>query len=35
MMGTVTSTYYKIDGKKVDMYMKTDGKHPTVHIKNY
>lgn len=35
MMGTVTSTYFKIDGKKVDMYMKTDGKHPTVHIKNY
>jgi len=35
LMGTVTSTYYNIEGKKVDMYIKTDKSHPVVHIKNY
>lgn len=35
MMGTVTSTVFKIDGKKVDMFIKTDDAHPEVHIKNY
>lgn len=35
MMGTVTSTYYTINDKKVDMYVKTDSEHPVVHIKNY
>ena len=35
LMGTVTSTYYKIDGKQIDMYVKTDASHPSVHIKNY
>lgn len=35
MMGTVTSTYYSINDKNVDMYVRTDSKHPTVHIKNY
>jgi hypothetical protein len=35
MMGTVTSTYYTVNDKKVDMYVKTDSKHPVVHIKNY
>lgn len=35
MMGTVTSTVYKIDGKKVDIYFKTDADHPVVHMTNY
>jgi len=35
LMGTVTSTVFQIDGKKVDMYIKTDAEHPEVHIKNY
>ena len=35
MMGTVTSTYFTVNDTKVDMYVKTDSKHPVVHIKNY
>jgi hypothetical protein len=35
MMGTVTSTYFKIDNTNVDMYIKTDSEHLEVHIKNY
>ena len=31
MMGTVTSTYFTVNDKKVDMYVKTDSKHPVVH----
>ncbi|WP_221070328.1 C45 family autoproteolytic acyltransferase/hydolase [Vibrio alfacsensis] len=35
MMGTVTSTVFKINGEQVDMFIKTDEAHPEVHIKNY
>ncbi|WP_076410644.1 C45 family autoproteolytic acyltransferase/hydolase [Shewanella sp. UCD-KL12] len=35
MMGTVTSTYFEINGTEVDMFIKTDSTHPEVHIKNY
>ncbi|PSV47352.1 C45 family autoproteolytic acyltransferase/hydolase [Photobacterium indicum] len=35
LMGTVTSTRFEVDKKKVDMYIKTDAEHPEVHIKNY
>ncbi|WP_375753816.1 C45 family autoproteolytic acyltransferase/hydolase [Vibrio sp. HN007] len=35
MMGTVTNTYYKIDGKKVDVYFQTDNDHAPVHMSNY
>lgn len=35
LMGTVTSTHVSINGKEVDMYIKTDDQHPEVHIKNY
>jgi len=35
MTGTVTSTYYAINGKEVDMFIRTDENHPTVHITNY
>lgn len=35
MMGTVTSTRFDLNGRNVDMYIKTDAEHPEVHIKNY
>ncbi|MGJ7097015.1 C45 family autoproteolytic acyltransferase/hydolase [Vibrio hannami] len=35
MMGTVTNTYYKVDGKKVDVYFQTDNEHAPVHMTNY
>ena len=35
IMGTVTSTYFKINNSNVDMYIRTDSDHPEVHIKNY
>ena len=35
MVGTVTSTHFRVNGKKVDMYMRTDDEHIEVHIKNY
>ncbi len=35
LMGTVTSTRFDVNNKKVDMYIKTDAEHPEVHIKNY
>jgi hypothetical protein len=35
MKGTVTSTYFTINGKEVNMYIKTDDNHPVVHITNY
>jgi|GEM_PF-1871397 len=35
LMGTVTSTYYKVNGKEVDIYFKTDSEHPVVHMTNY
>ncbi|NKF50506.1 hypothetical protein G3R49_07970 [Shewanella sp. WXL01] len=35
MMGTVTNTYYKVDGKKVDVYFQTDSEHKPVHMTNY
>ncbi|MCL1146803.1 C45 family autoproteolytic acyltransferase/hydrolase [Shewanella sp. 10N.261.52.F9] len=35
LMGTVTSTYYEINGNKVDVYFKTDFDHGVVHMTNY
>ncbi|MDG3086418.1 carcinine hydrolase/isopenicillin-N N-acyltransferase family protein [Vibrio hannami] len=35
MIGTVTTIFYDIDGKKVDMSIYTDKDHDMVHIKNY
>ncbi len=35
MMGTVTNTYYKVNGKKVDVYFQTDSEHEPVHMTNY
>ncbi|GJM65106.1 C45 family autoproteolytic acyltransferase/hydolase [Persicobacter diffluens] len=34
-MGTVTSTYFQVAGKKVDMYIHTDIGQEPVHIRNY
>ncbi len=35
LMGTVTSTYFAVDGKKVDMAIYTDEQHEPVRIRNY
>ena len=35
LMGTVTSTFYSVNGKKVDMAIYTDERHEPVRIKNY
>jgi len=35
LMGTVTSTYFSVNGKKVDMAIYTDKEHKPVHIRNY
>ncbi len=35
MMGTVTTTHFKVNGKKVDLFMRTDDNHKEVHITNY
>ncbi|WP_096086258.1 C45 family autoproteolytic acyltransferase/hydolase [Agaribacterium haliotis] len=34
-VGTVTSTHFRVNGKLVDMYIKTDDEHPEVHIRNH
>ena len=35
MMGTVTTTHFRVNGKKVDLYMRTDDEHKEVRISNY
>ncbi|KLV05083.1 hypothetical protein ABT56_12835 [Photobacterium aquae] len=34
-VSTVTTTFWKVDGKNVDMSIYTDANHPVVTIKNY